>query len=158
MSLKICGHEVRWQKPIKFYTLVKSLCLITAASMTGVSTVSAADFSDIVKKSPSITQASSGDAASRQPLSLNVKKPVMQAASARTQRPAGPPSVSPAMMLALALGYRNIPGPVIRSTAHKVASKPVNTVEQEAMLIEGDRETISSYTSIIPSAGGDVLR
>lgn len=156
MSVKICGHKVRWQKPIKIYTLlVKTLCLLALGNLLLVPAGMANDAATILQHS----KASSGDAVPCQPLHTSrMESSTLHKAnaSARTQRSAGPSTMSPAMMLALALGYRNVPGPVVRTRTHVVADESSQPVaEEEAMLIPGDREGLPSYASIVPSAGGD---
>lgn len=83
MSIMICGHKVRWRKPIKIYTLLKTLSFLMVVNLLAITPVFASD---------------------------------RQAEPARDQRvAAAPSSVSPAMALALALGVRNVPGPMVKS-------------------------------------------
>jgi hypothetical protein len=43
MGIKICGHKVRWQKPIKIYTFLKALCLVMVIGGLAAQPASAAD-------------------------------------------------------------------------------------------------------------------
>lgn len=151
MSLKICGHQVRWHKPIKFYSLVKLTLMFAVANFVASASVSAAD----PACAPLTVSSSSGDPAPCQPLLKSADKQVLhKTRSARTQRSAGPSSLSPAMMLALALGYRNISGPVLHTAANKPAPKTSAAPERQAMLVEGDRGRLRSNNAILPGAGG----
>lgn len=112
MSVKIRGHKVRWHKPIKVYTFFKSVALLAVFVALAVTPSVAAE-----KSAPSknIQLASSGDAVKRTAPMKRVERAIpADSTHLRIQRSAGTPS-APAMALALALGYRNISGPMERT-------------------------------------------
>ena len=135
MSVKICGHKVRWQKPIKIYTLLKASCALLMLCALMPSGSHAAEMTS-AKKFPS--QASSGKMV---PCSLQNKRMDVQAprntTTNRTQRTAGP-SI-PAMALVMALGLRNIPGPVeqTRSVSGRKTIPSSPSSQRQALLLPG---------------------
>jgi hypothetical protein len=98
MSVKICGHKVRCQKPIKIYTLTKHvivlLMLVMVCGPAWASDLTADERCALVSPASGIDPA---------------PKP----------RPmAEPREISPAHMMALAFGVRNIVGPMEKSQMH----------------------------------------
>jgi hypothetical protein len=96
--IRICGHSINWHKPIKPYVLVKHTALFLALAFLAMPAM-AGDL-----------QPSSLAPASLQTPNV-AEKSVTGQAGARDQRTAGSSSLSPAMALAMALGYRNAAGP-----------------------------------------------
>lgn len=144
MSLKICGHKVRWQKPIKIYTLLPKLSLVMALFMLAAPDARAAEFS-----SSSSTVQALPCALSNAPMPA---VPSDRAPLERPQRTAGPssPPMSPAMALALALGVRDIAGPVVR-TERRVArtiQAPSRPLERQALILPGTDGRASTRSSM----------
>lgn len=115
MSVKICGHIIAWHRPIKIFNLFKAMPLtLCAVVFFALSPALAAD----TPLPPDCTkQASSGGAGPCTPLlaPTRMENPVSsKTAPIRAQRAAGP-QFQPAMALALALGLRNISGPMERA-------------------------------------------
>lgn len=106
MGIKICGHKVRWQKPIKIYTFIKALCLVMVIGAFVAQPASAADTLSSKASTGAATAASSAQEKDKAP--ANKLEP-----QHRTQRTAGSYSVSPALALAMAFGV-NVQGPVER--------------------------------------------
>ncbi len=136
MGIKICGRAVRWQKPIKVYTLLKlSAVLLLAAAFAAQPALSA----EIVR--PHSEHKASPCAAVPCPL---LQENDMASAPASknkpqhtAQRSAGTHSVSPALALAMALGFRNVQGPVERREPVAVRVKnPTVSVKQVSLLPE----------------------
>ncbi len=100
MSVKICGHKVRCQKPIKIYTLTKHICILLMLVIV-CGPASAGEFSD--EERCALVSPSSGI----DPVSKPSARPVVEAVE-----------LSPAHMMALALGVRNIAGPMEKSQMH----------------------------------------
>jgi len=101
-TIRICGHRLNWHKPIKSYVLVKMLMVSALISMP----VSAAE-------APSYTPSKQASHATAHPVrSIAPEKSVTGQAATHDQRSAGSPSLSPAMVLAMALGLRTATGPM----------------------------------------------
>ena len=107
MSVRICGHELRMEKTIKPYIFFRNIAALVVLSVILITPAFAADL-------PSSKQQSSSSAGAIPCLPSKVsatdktvphKTPPLQA-----QRSAGTPS--PALMLAMALGMRNVAGPM----------------------------------------------
>lgn len=111
MSVKICGHNVRWRKPIKIYTLLKTLTMLLAMGSVFVSTpLFAAEVTSSSAEFPV-------EAVPCLPLHtprMEKNLPVQEGGFERTQRTAGTSSV-PAMALIMALGLTNVQGPIERT-------------------------------------------
>ena len=109
MSVRICGHKLRVQKPIKIYTLFRNAAALVVLSVILIAPAYAADLPLTSAKQNSSSSAGaipclpSKDRLANKTVPL--KTPPLQA-----QRSAGPPSA--AMVLAMALGVRNISGPM----------------------------------------------
>lgn len=132
MSVRICGHEVRWQKPIKVYTLTKASCIVLMLTTLAITPVFASH--------PPQDKASTGVATPCLPLEKSgMSAPATQkVVQHRTQRSAGTPS-APALALALALGLRNIPGPMEQSGGAQARNRAtVPETQQQAFLLQGD--------------------
>lgn len=105
MSIKICGRNVRFQKPIKIYTLLKTFALFTMINTL----VAAPSFAETAKRTQSNTS-----------------------------------SVT-AMALVMALGLRNVSGPVQHQP-----KQDSSTSQRQALLLpcdEGCAPARSSKTS-----------
>ena len=114
MCVKICGHKVRWQKPIKFFSLIRHhLCVLVVLGLFGIVPAYAEQSAERLSE----IKPSSGSAMPCQPHKEMSGTTINQIAPDRTQRAAGSPSMSPAMALALALGVRNVSGPMQKSAA-----------------------------------------
>lgn len=113
MSVKICGRSVRLYKPIKYYALIKTVCMTAA-----VFTLLAADAWSAEKNSSVSATQCAGLCAS-----LNASA-VPQTAPIPDQRTAGSSShvLSPAVALALAFGVHDVSGPMVRTARNN--SKP----------------------------------
>lgn len=112
MSVKICGHEVRLGKPIKIYTLLKTLIVLIALGSLFVSTTLFA-----AEPSSPNCKASPVEAAPCLPLHtprMEKNLPVPEGSPERTQRKAGSSSV-PAMAIVMALGLTSVQGPIERN-------------------------------------------
>lgn len=110
-TIRICGHRLNWHKPIKSYVLVKLLLVMAFISMP----VSAAEGPIQI---PTTKQAS--HASAHPSRSLAPEKSVTGQAVMHDQRTAGSTSLSPAMLLAMALGLRTATGPV--ESTHETVS------------------------------------
>lgn len=64
----------------------------------------------------------------------------------RAQRKAGPPSMSPALALAVALGFRNVQGPVIHREQKMVRQHNTRN-EQQAFVLQDDGHKRSSSSA-----------
>jgi hypothetical protein len=133
MGIKVCGHAVRIKRPIKIYTLFKAISLVLAICAVIVPQSFAADSSRTPSKS------SSCDVASCTPLqetSTDNAAPATNSPPHKAQRTAGNHTVvSPALALAMALGYRNIQGPIVRTKQIAIRQAPrVNIVSQDRIL------------------------
>ena len=100
MSVRICGHKVRCQKPIKIYTLTKHICMLLMLVMV-CGPASAGSLTD-EERCAMVSPSSGIDAGSKPGV-----RPVAESVE-----------LSPAHMMALALGVRNIAGPMEKSTMH----------------------------------------
>ncbi|PZQ49085.1 MAG: hypothetical protein DI551_00080 [Micavibrio aeruginosavorus] len=136
MSVKICGHLVRWQKPIKIYTLLRAACLVLVMGALASPQSFAAEKIQTITK-----QSSSGVAAPCQSPRSNeisgASAPATKTAAAnRTQRSAGTSS-APALALAMAFGLRSASGPLERKvrsdTCKTTQAKTVDGVQRLAM-------------------------
>lgn len=112
MSVRICGHRLRVQKPIKIYTFFKQATALVVLSLILTMPAYAADLPvSAVKENSSSSAGAIPCLPSKDRLAnktVPLKTPPLQA-----QRSAGPPSA--AMVLAIALGVRNISGPMERA-------------------------------------------
>jgi hypothetical protein len=136
MGIKICGHQVRWQRPIKIYNLVKASCLVLMLCAVAIPPASAAD---LTKKQTSTGAVVSCDPVQDQCMSAPAKGNTPQH---RAQRKAGPPSMSPALALAMALGFRNVQGPLVHRDQPMVRQH--NPREQQAFVLQSDGHKRSS--------------
>lgn len=131
MGIKICGHKVRWQKPIKLYTFLKASCLVLMIGAIATPPASAAE---------SIPFKASTCAAVPCPLPQEdgMSAPATNnTPQHRAQRTAGTPSMSPALALAMAFGLRNVQGPVERSR-HVVVRRDAPAGKKQAFLLTGE--------------------
>ncbi len=135
MSVRICGHKVRWQKPIKFYSYFNRTAVVLVAMLLLAPSVYASE--------PQLNKNSSGPA----PCTVTKSAPTAnnaplshKEAQNRIQRSAGP-SMTPAMALALALGVRNISGPLEQSVKHTPQR------QNHAGLLSGDGRCVLSKAS-----------
>ena len=109
MSVRLCGHRLRVEKPIKVYNFFKNAAALFVLSVILITPAIAADLPMTSAKQNSSSSAGaipclpSKDRLANKTVPL--KTPPLQA-----QRSAGPPSA--AMVLAMALGVRNISGPM----------------------------------------------
>jgi hypothetical protein len=115
--IRVCGHSINWHKPIKSYVLVKFLMVTALISMP----VSAAEV-------PRYTPPKQASHASAHPSAAPVaaEKSVTGQADMHDQRTAGSPSLSPAMLLAMALGLRTATGPM--ESTHETVSPSTKVV------------------------------
>ena len=137
MGIRICGRSVRWQKPIKIYTFVK----LSAVLLLATAFVTQSAYSADLARPDSQHHEASPCAAVPCPL-LQESGMAVAPASKNTpphkaQRTAGTHSVSPALALAMALGFRNVQVPVER---HEPASartrNPPPSVKQVSLHTE----------------------
>ena len=122
MGIKICGHKIRWQKPIKTYTLCKATGLVLMICALAGTPVFAAE------SDPS--KASAGTAVYAPGAQIKPQD--------RYQRTAGTPSMSPALAIAMALGVRNVQGPIERRQAIAVRKEYPSTIKRQAYKLPGD--------------------
>lgn len=121
MGIKICGHIVRMKKPIKIYTLVRASTLGLALLAIAMPHSFAAESSRVPLKSSSCDVAT---CAPLQETSTQKAAPAPTSPRHKAQRTAGThTAMSPALALAMALGYRNVPGPVERTPQIRVSQK-----------------------------------
>lgn len=113
MTIKICGHKIDWQKPIKNYNIFK-LCLCAMFLMFVTPATSFAG--DQTSQTLGAIAPSSGVPSGCDYVAKGRPHSVTNV-SRHQQR--GAPAMSPAFALALALGVRNIAGPMERSPASK---------------------------------------
>lgn len=123
MSVRVCGHRLRVEKTIKIYTFFRNVAALAVLSLLPVSPAFAADASPATQKASS---------ASVSPCSPSLVSRMDQTAPRKgtlpqAQRSAGSPSA--AMMLAMALGLRNVSGPV----EHVRHVRPSPSVRQAAL-------------------------
>ena len=113
MSVRICGHELRVKKTIKPFTFFKNAATVLVLSVILVTPAYAADVPPSSKHA-SIPQASSASVPPCFPSRVSgMDKTVPRTGMAlQNQRSAGSPSA--AMVLAMALGLRNVSGPMER--------------------------------------------
>jgi hypothetical protein len=113
MSVRICGHWLRITKTIKPYTLTKHGVALLVLSMILITPAYAADVP--AHQRASIPQASSASVPPCFPSKVSsMDKTVPRTGMAlQNQRSAGSPSA--AMVLAMALGVRIVPGPMERA-------------------------------------------
>lgn len=138
MDIKICGHKVRWRKPIKIFTFVKASTAVLALCALFVSPVQAAD--------PAAAHSQKASTCVVSPCSAPSLGNDMRNAPAMTikpqhkpQRSAGPSStMSPAMALAMALGVRNVRGPVEYREPVVVRRGVSKSVAKQVSLLSGD--------------------
>jgi hypothetical protein len=111
MSVRICGHQLRVKKPIKPYIFFRRIAGLFVLSLILAAPAYAADPSDKVL----ITKASSASVPPCFPSKASsMDKTVPRSGMAsQNQRTAGSPSA--AMVLAMALGIRNVSGPMERA-------------------------------------------
>lgn len=113
MSVRICGHELRVKKTIKPYTLIKHGVSVLVLSVILITPAYAADAPAL--KQANVPQASSASVPPCSPTQVSgMDKTVPRSGMAsQNQRTAGSPSA--AMVLAMALGLRDISGPMERA-------------------------------------------
>lgn len=132
MGIKICGHIIRFEKPIKIYTLLKTTSLVLVLGAVWAIPASAADNTNSYKQASTCAAApcpllQKSDTATRTGVTPQQ----------RAQRTAGTDTMSPALALAMALGYRNVPGPLERSR-HVVVRDAPPVTKKQAALLSGD--------------------
>lgn len=116
MCVRICGHKVRWQKPIKIFSLIRHhLFILAVLGLFGIIPAHA----DEAAERLSDIKPSSGSAMPCQHQKELSGTTIGGIAPDRIQRAAGSPSMSPAMALALALGVRNVSGPMQKSAVDR---------------------------------------
>lgn len=109
MSVRICGHRLRVEKPIKIYTLIKHAAAVLVLSVLLAVPSYAADFPVTPSKQNSSSSAGAIPCLPSKDRLANITVP-LKTPPLQAQRSAGPPSA--AMVLAMALGVRNISGPM----------------------------------------------
>lgn len=115
-TLRLCGHIIRWHKPIKIFNLLRHAAVsgIFAIALAGFAALSLAGETpqprDISKTSP----VDAVRLSALSPKSGEATVGLVPPASKRLQRTAGNIPL-PAMALAVALGLRNVHGPVERT-------------------------------------------
>lgn len=126
MSVRVCGHWLRVKKTIKPYTFFKNVSALVVLTLLLVSPACAAD------ASPASQKASSASVSPCSPsfVSSMDKAAPRKGTLPQAQRSAG--SSSAAMMLAMALGVRNVSGPVehvrhVRPPSARQAALPSGT-------------------------------
>lgn len=128
MGIKICGHRVRIAKPIKIYTFVKTSCLVLMLCAFVTPQASAAD---LMQKKASTGVLVSCDPVQDQCTTAPAKG---NTPKHRVQRKAGENSMSPALALAIALGFRNVQGPVVHRDQPMVRKD--NAAAREAFVLQ----------------------
>lgn len=134
MRIKICGHKIRMRKPIKIFNLVKAACVALMLCALAVTPFSAPAYA-----ADSNQKASTGAAASCDPFQDKCMTAPANADTPqhRTQRKAGSNTMSPALALAMALGFRNVQGPVEHKEKAAVrVAEPAAPTEQSLLLPE----------------------
>ena len=117
MTVKICGREIRCNKKIiKVYTLARHACVLLVFVML-CGPVVAAERDGVLdaERCAMIAPAVGVEGPERTPLSFEIPE-VRQAAQ--------PAAMSPALALALALGVRNVAGPMEQSAYHYSPRNP----------------------------------
>jgi hypothetical protein len=110
MPIKVRGHVIRWQKPIKVYVLFRTLAIMAViAGMTSVSARAADQSARPEMVEPSAGVVSCNDFSDKKDTVSSSSK----ASAALNRRSAGEHS-APALALAIALGLRNASGPIER--------------------------------------------
>ncbi len=104
MLVRICGHQVRWQKPIKIYSYFRILLVAGAILCVGTN--------GMASEQDSMTGFSASSSTTSAPCKIVKSKAATN--HARQTQTTGP-ALSPAMALALALGVRTVPGPMVHS-------------------------------------------
>lgn len=134
MGIKICGHKLRIEKPIKIYTLLKATSLVLVLCAVWAMPAHSAERTH--------KQQASTCAAVPCPLlqKSDTATPAGVMPQQGTQRTAGTNTMSPALALAMALGYRNVQGPVER-TRHVVVRDAPPVTQKQAALLRGDGGT-----------------
>ncbi len=156
MSVKICGHKISWQKPIKPYALIHTVSCV--AALLFVTVVSAPSFAADIRYTAQFTQASSGGAGPCSPPHASSRMEThvsSKTAPVRAQRAAGP-QISPAMALALALGVRNVSGPLEKTVRHApltpAAQKPAYPSMRQASLLPSCNGCVPARSNSIASS------
>jgi len=121
MSVRICGHEVRWQKPIKIYNFFKNGAALLVLSLIFAMPAQA---DDPDARSMAAIETSSGALG---PCGDALQQRAATESPPHLRRNAGTVS-APAMALALALGYRNVAGPMEKSASPR-GSGGINDVK-----------------------------
>lgn len=115
MSVKICGHLIRWHKTIKIYRFWRhaAIALLLCAPLTSPA------FADSQKHDIAARLANTAPAAGHPSMPCDMQVLEKHTRHAKPQQQAA--ALSPAHILALALGVRTISGPIERGsiTAHK---------------------------------------
>jgi len=129
---RIVSNNLGWQKSIKCTIILKSLLLTVVMT----SSIALADTA-IPARPAALQQASSGTASPCQPPQIqHADKRVVY----RSQRPAGNPSLTPAMALSIALGLRTATGPMLHSPG---PAKVMKTADKDATTPSGQAGRIA---------------
>lgn len=138
MGIKLCGHQVRWHKPIKLFTFMRASCLVLMIGTIAVPPATASDFSAKDKASTGAAVATTLSSKDGSAPAMNYKP------QPRPQRTAGTPSMSPALALAMALGLRSVQGPVVRRQQIAVRHDTPVAVRKQGFLLGGAGKKTSS--------------
>jgi hypothetical protein len=124
MSVRICGHLLRVEKTIKPFTFFRNAAALLVLSVILITPVHAAD---------NKYQASSAD---RLPCLSPNTADMDNKAPLQAQRTAGSPSA--AMVLAMALGLRNISGPMEQAKQTQPSAP-----DRQALLTDGAKKCLT---------------
>ena len=112
MSVRICGHKLRVKKTIKPFTFFRNVAGVLVLSLIVITPATAADAPGRQASVPQASSASVPPCFPSRVSSMDKTVPRTGMAS-QNQRTAGSPSA--AMVLAMALGIRNVSGPMERA-------------------------------------------
>ncbi len=142
MTVRICGHRLRVRKPIKVYTLLKQTAALLVLSVILITPAYAADLPMTPGKEDSSSSAGAIPCLPSKDRLVNEKVP-LKTLPLQAQRSAGPPSA--AMALAMALGVRNISGPVEHAAAMRPsAQRPALSLAEGCALSKTSNRDVPS--------------
>lgn len=142
MSVRVCGHRLRVRKPIKVYTLLKHAVALLVLSVILITPAYAADLPMTSGKQNSSSSAGAIPCLPSKVPAADKKVP-LETPPLQAQRSAGPPSA--AMVLAMALGVRNISGPV--EHANVIRPSPQHRV----LSLAGDCPSVKTSNRVAPA-------
>lgn len=147
MDIKICGHKVRWRKPIKIYTLLKASSAILVLCLLMMSPSMAAEPSSVHAK-----QSSPCAAVSCIPFQENdmTNAPATKIKPQhKPRRPAGKTTMSPALAMAMTFGVRSVQGPVEHSQPVAVRRGMSPAIAKQTRLLLSDESRKKSSMNVV---------